>query len=209
MAPLVFIDESGDPGLKCGAGSTEYFVVVAVVFSDHNQAKMADERIDQLRRELGADADFEFRFNACRHRYRAAFCEALGSCDFTYYAIVIDKARLTGEGFKSKEPFYKFASSLVFENAKECLNRATVIIDGSGSKVFRRQLAAYLRKRVNDEERRYISEIKIEKSARNNLVQLADMIAGAVHRSYGEKNNAGVYRRALRWREKRVQLWPK
>jgi hypothetical protein len=35
---LCFIDESGDPGLKLGAGSSPHFVVALVVFNDHDAA---------------------------------------------------------------------------------------------------------------------------------------------------------------------------
>ena len=35
---LVFVDESGDAGMKLGAGSSDYFVVTAVLFEDHDEA---------------------------------------------------------------------------------------------------------------------------------------------------------------------------
>ncbi|NNN06950.1 MAG: DUF3800 domain-containing protein [Elusimicrobia bacterium] len=35
---LVFIDESGDTGLKVAQDSSEYFVVALVTFEDHDEA---------------------------------------------------------------------------------------------------------------------------------------------------------------------------
>ena len=53
---LVFIDESGDSGLKVTQGSSRYFTVSLVVFEDHDEALACDKRIELLKRELGWDS---------------------------------------------------------------------------------------------------------------------------------------------------------
>ena len=50
---LVFIDESGDPGLKTDQGSSRFFTIGLVVFEDHDEAQACDDRIMLLKRELG------------------------------------------------------------------------------------------------------------------------------------------------------------
>ena len=208
---LVFIDESGDPGLKIGSGSTDYFIVTLVAFEENDEALLTDQRIELLKHELGFPPHFEFHFTSVKGAYREAFLSAVASYGFFYFSIVINKRKLTGEGFKFKESFYKYACSLVFENAKPHLNNATVVIDGSGRREFRRQLGSYLRRRINDTkgDARYIGKIKIQDSRRNNLLQLADMICGAVARSYTQKADAETYRRLVAHREIYVQFWPK
>ena len=59
---LVFIDESGDPGLKTDQGSSRFFTIGLVVFEDHDEAQACDDRITLLKRELGWSADSEFHF---------------------------------------------------------------------------------------------------------------------------------------------------
>jgi hypothetical protein len=208
---LVFIDESGDPGLKLGHGSTDYFIVTLVIFEDNDEATATDQRIDLLKRELGFPAGFEFHFNKVKGAIREAFLSAVASFGFFYFSIVINKAKLRGPGFKFKEPFYKYTCGLVFENAKAHLDNATVVIDGSGSREFRRQLGSYLRKRINDKkgDSRFIGKVKIQDSHRNNLLQLADMVCGAVARSYKEKVDAKTCRNLISHREIYVQFWPK
>ncbi len=39
---LVFIDESGDTGLKIDKGSSKYFVIALVIFEDHEEAIACD-----------------------------------------------------------------------------------------------------------------------------------------------------------------------
>ena len=208
---LVFVDESGDAGLKIEAGSSRYFVVVLLIFDDHEEAQAADERIELLRREMRLDPRFEFRFNKCRRSFREQFLRAIASYEFFYHGIVVNKdpSKLWGEGFKYKNSFYKYAAGLVFQNAKAFLSNATVIIDGSGSRDFRRELEQYLKKRINDPGQRFIVKVKVQDSSRNNLLQLVDMIAGAVHRSFGEKGDALQYRGLISHREVHVQLCPK
>ena len=208
---LVFIDESGDPGFKLDSGSTEYFIVTLVAFEENDEAQLTDQRIQLLKHELGFPPDFEFHFNSVKGTYRESFLSAVASYGFFYFTIVVNKRKLKGEGFKFKESFYKYACSLVFENAKPYLKNATVVIDGSGSREFRRQLGSYLRRRINDTkgDARVIGKIKIQDSKRNNLLQLADMICGAVARSYSQKEDAETYRRLVAHREIYVQFWPK
>ena len=46
---LVFLDESGDPGMKLQQGSSEYFFVTLVIFEDNEEALRADHHISGLR----------------------------------------------------------------------------------------------------------------------------------------------------------------
>jgi hypothetical protein len=111
---LMFIDESGDAGLKVHAGSSKYFIVGLVAFEDHDEAQAADDRIDLLRREMGVPDRFEFHFNKMKPNQRKEFLLAISPYDFFYWGIVINKAKLTGRGFQFKESFYKYACGLVF-----------------------------------------------------------------------------------------------
>ena len=78
------------------------------------------------------------------------------------------------------------------------------MIDGSGSKDFRRQLEKYLKDRINQHKAGfpYIKKIKIQDSKKNNLLQVADMVAGSVARFYKtEKKDCKIYREIIRHRE--------
>lgn len=204
---LVFIDESGDPGLKLNEGSSAYFVISLVVFEDNEEATACDQRIQLLKRELGSGNE-EFHFKRNSDRVREAFVKAVVPYEFFYYAIVLNKRGLYGDGFRDKKSFYKYACNLLFENAKEKLGNATVVIDKSGSLDFQRQLEKYLKVKMNGELKR-IKSVKMQKSVSNNLLQLADYVAGIVNRSVQrKKDNAVVYRKMIAHREIKVQIWP-
>jgi hypothetical protein len=209
---LVFIDESGDSGFKLDKGSSRFFTVALVVFSEHDEAIACDQRIGLLRRELGWDERSEFHFKWNSDQIRRAFLQAVAPYNFFYYGIVINKdpKKLYGEGFKDKKSFYKYTCRLVFENAKEKLNEAIVVIDESGSLDFKQQLANYLRKKINAYPRRTIKEVKMQKSSNNNLLQLADYVAGVINRMVQiNKKFALDYHKIIAHREIYVQIWPK
>lgn len=94
---LVYVDESGDPGLKIAQGSSSHFVVALVVFQDEDEARVLEQRLVLLRHELDLDPRFEFKFNKCSAEIRTAFLKAVAPYDFFYYGISIRKQGLYGE----------------------------------------------------------------------------------------------------------------
>lgn len=126
-----------------------------------------------------------------------------------YLGIVIRKTRLWSPTFENPERFYNYATSLVFENAKPHLRDSIVVIDSSGGRTFRRELSTYLQRKI-DPRGGLIKKIKHQDSARNNLIQLADMVSGSVYRSMlTDKKDRWDYRKIIRPSELRVQVWPK
>jgi len=92
---------------------------------------------------------------------------------------------------------------------KSYLYNSIVVIDGTGSRKFKRALQTYLKKCTNDRGTQHIKQVRMQQSRNNNLLQLADMICGAVRRSYGNKRDAQIYRQLIVGREMGLQIWPK
>ncbi|NKB78582.1 DUF3800 domain-containing protein [Ochrobactrum daejeonense] len=82
---------------------------------------------------------------------------------------------------------------LKFDNG--LLKDAKVVIDGSGERSFRNELAAYLRKHTGEGS---IKKVIFSDSKNDRLIQLADMCVGAIARSYSpEKKDADRWMRKL------------
>jgi hypothetical protein len=206
---LVFVDESGDSGMKGKDGSSAFFVITAVLFEENESAEECDRAINKVREECFPGRFAEFHFNKCSNAHRIRFLQAVAPMDFFYLSFVLDKTKLYGPGFSYKESFYKYTAKLLFENAKPYLKNATVTIDRSGNRDFRLQLEKYLKKKINVDDE-IIRKIKTEPSHSNNLIQLADMVCGAIGRSYKpDKVDRMTYRKIIGHRELGVQLWPK
>lgn len=60
MRKLVFIDESGNPGIKDEQGE---FVIVGVVVIEENDLIKISEEFSKIKQQMNWDADFEFKFS--------------------------------------------------------------------------------------------------------------------------------------------------
>ena len=208
VSMLVFIDESGDSGFKFDKGSSEFFNVSLVVFNDMDEANACDNRIKLLKKELGKPDSWEFHFKENSHRIRDEFLKAVVRYEFFYYSFILNKRELYSQNLiGNKDSFYKYVCGLVFENAKDKLDNAIVLIDESGNRDFKKSLSKYLKNRMNDYDRKVIKKVKMQKSHSNNLLQLADYIAGIMNRSVLGKDDKNL-RKKISGREMCVQIWP-
>lgn len=209
---LVFIDESGDTGLDltCKVTSAK-FIVTLVMFEDREQAALVDQRIQSLKKEFGLRQEFEFHFSKLKPDWRRRFLREASSFEYFYFSVVLDKSSLTDHGIQTPRELYRYTCGLVFELAKPYLRDATVVIDGQGSELLRRELSSFLRHKMQADGTHHslIHKVKLQDSHKNNLLQLADMVCGAVARSLTDKADATDYRKIISHREMQVSHWPK
>lgn len=177
---LVFIDESGDPGFKLTKRSSPNFVTSMVIFDDHDQARACQKRISQLCGELRVKP--EFKFSKLYSPYRDTFFEEISGFEFRTRSVVVQKELIYSETLRTvKETFYKFFIRNMLQHDGGALSNAKVVIDGSGDRVFKRAFRSYLRKNLDVNS---VKKVELRDSVKDPLIQLADMTAGAVARSY-------------------------
>lgn len=192
---LVLIDESGDAGFKLARGSTPHFVVAMVIFDDFKEAERASAIIEAARTSLRIKT--EFKFNKCSAQVKDGFFGAVASCKFSVRALVVDKSKIYSDNLReNKDRFYNFFVKSLLQHDNNALAGARIKIDGSGDREFKRELAAYLKR---ESEAGKIVSVKFSESHRDNLIQLADMVAGAIARSYreGDRNAHDRWRKVL------------
>src|SRR3954451_16996601 len=88
---LVFIDDSGDPGL--GSESSPVFVIALVLFDDTLVAEETALAIKKLWRELHFPDDVEFKFHKSRLPIKRRFLETVIQYPFHIRAIVVEKTK--------------------------------------------------------------------------------------------------------------------
>src|SRR5215475_4235906 len=191
---LVIIDESGDAGFKLNKGSTPVFVAVLVAFRYEEQARAAQDAIEAVAARLRIRP--EFKFSKCRDEVRDAFFEAVRPFDFCVRAIVVQKHLIYSPHLRSdKEDFYSFFIKSMLKFDDGLLQGARIVIDGSGDRTFRRELEAYLRRHLG---RGKVKSIRFKNSRSDRLVQLSDMCAGAIARSFRpDKDSPHRWRKML------------
>ncbi len=196
---LVFIDDSGDPGFKISKGSTSVFIVGLIIFDDPLMAEETALKIKKLRRKLKLSDDFEFKFNKCRKDFRYKFLETIKDSKFRIRAIVMQKSKIYGQELRtSRESFYKYAIKTVLRYHGGTIEKAKLRIDGHGDRKFKRAFSAYLRRELNPYgkvKKQVFKDLKFVDSKKNVLIQLADMVTGAIYRSYNkDKTDCDFYK---------------
>ena len=191
---LVFIDETGDAGFKLSKGSTPLFAAAMVIFETADAAAATGDVIRGAQQALGVKP--EFKFSSCRDGARDGFFDSIRDCDFIVRAIVVEKEKIYSPRLRTdKEQFYRFFIKNMVRFDNGTLQDAKVIIDGSGDRSFRRDLKKQLRRHTAPG---VIKDVRFGKSHNDPLVQLADMCAGAIARSYRtDRKNADRWRQML------------
>ncbi len=202
---LGFFDESGDPGLKVGQGSSRYFVVALVTFNDDDEALRCDRRIDALREELRLSSSYEFHYAVNSMRVRRAFLNAIQTFDFGFHTFVLDKSHGVSGGlpFASPRELYMNLAVSLMINASPYIHELALVIDKGGNRRLRTDLLRYLRGReIAGGGGRLIRSIKQQDSHRNNLLQLADYVASMTGQAMSERNeSANLFELYLRRKE--------
>ncbi len=189
---LILIDESGDAGFKVAKGSTSHFVVAMIIFRDLREAEAASRAIAEARGRLRVKP--EFKFSKCSAPVRDGFFDAVRPFRFAVRALVVDKAKIYSPDLRANaDRFYAYFVRLLLRHDADLLAGARVKIDGRASNNLRRDLAVALRQHQSVLK---MANVKFADSHRDNLIQLADMAAGAIARSYRDD----VRKDADRWR---------
>jgi len=200
---IVFIDDSGDPGFKVERGSSKVFVIVLVIFDDNLEAEKTSLAIKELRRKLKVSDKYEFKFNKTNKKFRNSFFGSVNIFKFRVRAIVVDKGTIYSSRLKSyKENFYNFIVMQVLKHSGGSIKNAKLKFDKRGEKALRDQMRVYLSRQLDNKNKKIFKDFKFVDSRQNTLVQLADMIAGAVFSSYTRKDK--TYLEALR-KAKRIE----
>ena len=204
---LVFIDDSGDPGFKIEKGSSPVFVIACVIFDDELEAERTAVAIKELRRELKKSDNFEFKFNKANRELRLKFLEHISQFKFRFRTIVFEKTKIKSDELKtSKQSFYNYAIKMVLKHNFGTIKEAKIRLDGHGDRIYKREVVRYLRKELNSKESKVFRKLQFVNSKSNVLIQLADMVAGAIHRKYEiDKTDAKTYFDVIKRRKE--DLW--
>ncbi len=188
MITLIFAgDESGDVSFNFGKGASRYFVMAVISTMDPQGLR---QKLDEVRRELNLPSRYEFGFNAMgtSAKLREKVFGALKSMDFSAWAIIVDKTTLLDPFIAMRRlDFYLFfITELLQAIPAEQREGATLILDEFGGEPdlpleFRR----YMKRRNIP---RHFNRVLTKRSQSEPLIQVADLVAGAIMRrdSHGE-----------------------
>lgn len=178
---IIAVDDSGDPGIKLGKGSSDFFLIAAVLFEDDLDAEEMSLKIKRLRKELGWKEDHEFKFRKLSPEYRKIFLKTVKNLNFEVVVFELDKTSIKDPRLYRNDAS-KLYNAVILETVKafgEKVRSAHIYIDGEGGNDYRRKVRSYFRKNL---PKQTMKELSYQDSKKNNLIQLADMIVGSARR---------------------------
>jgi len=183
---LVFIDESGDAGLTGSTSSR--FIIAAVVVVSENDAVVISNRIHEFKKVHGLSENYEIRFSKTRKDIIKALLRFLSSCDYQVYGIVIDKEK---SNYKSYDRYSLYNHVLVELLKSLPFTSVKIILDGEAGKNYQKSTTAFLRRQLAGKMQ--IDGFKYANSRSLDELQLADVVAGSINRSFSDHKDAGDY----------------
>ena len=106
---------------------------------------------------------------------------------FKARALVVNKNCIYSPHLRTeRESFYNYFIKQLIQYNGRILKDAIVKVDGRGSREFKNRLSSYLRQTLDGHK---IKKLTFADSKNDSLIQLADMIVGAIARSYSTNRN--------------------
>ena len=198
---FVYIDDSGDPGLM--KSSTTHFIIAAVLVVEQENLNNLKVALDGFRAGLGWNDLHEMKFNSTKKSIIKNLLKFIQRFEFEAYAAVINKARITAlPQLATGESLYHFVIKELLLRLE--LSEALIFIDGVAHKQQAERIRTYLRHALKEHKvAKY--KIKFVDSRNDVLIQLADVVAGSIARSYDrEKYDHKEYLEFLKPKVKKI-----
>ncbi|MCC7189406.1 MAG: DUF3800 domain-containing protein [Anaerolineales bacterium] len=173
-------DEAGDVSFNFKKGASRYFAMAVIGTTEpaHLRQKLAD-----VRDELRLPAGYEFSFNEMSSaKLRQHTFAALRRAEFEAWALVVDKTILPVPFTLFRRlDFYLFCITELLQSIPaERREKATLILDEfGGESELPLQFRRYMKRRGIP---RHFSRVLTKRSRSEPLIQVADLMAGAVLR---------------------------
>lgn len=173
-------DESGDVSFNFGKGASRYFVMAVIATTQPENIRQV---LSDVKKEFNLSPSYEFSFNdIASASLRLRIFQALQTAKFEAWALVVDKTTLFMPfSVMRRLDFYLFCITELLQTIPpEKREKATLILDEFGGEPdlpleFRR----YMKRRNIP---RHFSRVLTKRSKSEPLIQVADLVAGAVFR---------------------------
>ena len=178
---IIYIDESGTPALHDAASPV--FVVAAVVIESRRELATLEQRFKNASALIGRPPDQELRASGLSKAKHRRVLRELSPLEYQWAAACFVKSGLSGAGFEYPKTFYKYALQFLIGDLLTIAWAADLVIDEYSSEVFQAELELHLRRQNSGLPIQRLNDIAFAQSSRERLVQLADLVAGAVRLS--------------------------
>ena len=176
---IAFADEFGNNSFDFSKEGVSTHFIVASVIINANEIDTANAELEKIRQKYFQTGEMKSQKIATNHKRRETILQELTKLNFSIYAVVVDKNKLYGEGFKYKQSFYKYLNGILYKELYRTFPELELIVDEHGANDFMRSFKKYVE--TNHIRTLFAgSDFEIAKSQNELGIQLADIIAGTL-----------------------------
>ena len=177
----IYLDESGNPDVT--NIDPPVFVVSAVVIASRQDLSSLDQRFTNAFTAIRRPEDHELRTGGLSVAKHARVLRELSLLEYQWAAACFDKRLLTHTGLADPVTFYKYAFQFLIVDLLTIAWQVDLVIDEHSTAAFQTELEAHLRRQNSGLPIGRLGAVTFSDSSQSRLVQLADLVAGAVRRS--------------------------
>ncbi len=193
---LAFADEYGNNSFDFTSQGT-HFIVASIIINESQEISLQNN-LERIRKKYFQTGEIKSKKVGDKHIRRLKILKELAELDFNIYALVVDKQKLFGEGFKYKEPFYKYLNGLLYKELFKAYPNLRLYVDEHGGNDFLKSFKEYVQK-THIRDLFSSSEFETGDSKKSIIIQLADFIAGTLGRCHDLNKN-------LSYRDKFIEV---
>ncbi len=174
----IYFDESGNPNIR--DLNPAVFVVAAVIIESRQALADLDRRFRNAFNAIGRPEDHEMKSASLSLRKHVRVLRELSLLDYEWAAVCFHKSNLTSAAFESPTTFYRYAYQFLVGDLISVYPRCNLVLDQNSTESSQLELEQHLRSMNSGLPVSRLGDIAFADSSKVRLVQLADLIAGAV-----------------------------
>lgn len=180
---IAFADEFGNNSFDFKTQGSHF--IIASVIMNEDELEEIQIQLEKVRKRFFQKGEIKSSKVKHNHNRRILILKELNKINYSIYAVVIDKRKLYGEGFKYKQSFYKYLNGILYKELYRTFPQLELKVDEHGGNDFMLSFKKYVEK--NHIRNLFAgSDFHIQKSHNDLGVQLADMMAGTLGYIYDE-----------------------
>jgi len=174
---IAFADEFGNNSFDFDTQGSHF--IIASVIMNQDELSEIQVQLEEIRKRFFQTGEIKSNKVKNNHNRRILILKKLKKVNFSVYAVVIDKRKLFGEGFRYKKSFYKYLNGILYKELYRTFPQLELKVDEHGGNDFMLSFKKYVEK--NHIRNLFAgSDFQIQKSHNDLGVQLADMMAGTL-----------------------------
>lgn len=173
-----FADEFGNNSFDF-ENQGSHFIVATVIVKNENLETLREQINEIRKRHNFQTGELKSSKVGPNHTRRLNVLQDVVKLDFSIYALVVDKRKLSGQGFGYKKSFYKFLNNLLYKELFRTFPSLDLYVDEHGGNDFMREFKKYVER---NHSRTLFSgaNFNIQNSRFTEVIQLADFVAGTL-----------------------------